>query len=172
MSDEKTDEIVTAIPVVEYVDACGTANDTWVGVPVDGVTYRQDANVTDRVVVIAQPEPGVSLEIAPALEGQAQFGLIYGDAGGISLAEPPFTDVACEEPAPAPGPLPEAPVTEPVEPVAEPMTELPATGVDGGIFLLVALGAALICAGLVSWLVVHGGRRAEIEAQREAELDR
>jgi hypothetical protein len=140
---------ITVMPGLTVYDECGTANDTWEGVPTEGISYRvwEDA---PAVTVIAQPEPGYTLNTV----GTA-FGLPIGDAGGAATALITFTDVACIE-------------AVPIEPVGG-ITELPATGWDG---VALAMGVVLLVAGAVALVVsCWGGKVAEREAEREAELD-
>jgi hypothetical protein len=144
---------ITVMPGLTVYDECGTANDTWEGVPTEGISYRvwEDA---PAVTVIAQPEPGYTLNTVGT-----PFGLPIGDAGGAATALITFTDVPCES---VPG------EAVPIEPVGG-ITELPATGWDG---VALAMGIVLLVAGAVALVVsCWGGRVAELDAEREAELD-
>ena len=140
---------ITVMPGLTVYDECGTANDTWQGVPTEGITYRvwEDA---PAVTVIAQPEPGYTLNTVGT-----PFGLPIGDAGGAATALITFTDVACIE-------------AVPIEPVGG-ITELPATGWDG---LALIISVVLLAAGAGALVVsCWGGKVAERDAEREAEAD-
>jgi hypothetical protein len=146
---------ITVMPGLTVYDECGTANDTWEGVPTEGISYRvwEDA---PAVTVIAQPEPGYTLNTVGT-----PFGLPIGDAGGAATALITFTDVPCVVES-VPG------EAVPIEPVGG-ITELPATGFDG---LALIISVVLLAAGAGALVVAcWGGKVAELDAEREAELD-
>lgn len=119
---------IPVTPEVTIFDECGTADDTWEGVPMEGIeSYRQFADVTDATVVLAIPGPGYVLAIPEGSPWQ------YDPHANSASLVIEFTDVPCETGVVIP---------------EEPITVLPATGADP--FLPVVIGIALLIAGITA----------------------
>lgn len=139
----------SAPPAPVFVDACGTAADSW-SLPVDPGPWLYEATtpvsepsgvVVDQGYITAYLPEGYVLP-----NGDTSWTADYWELSHY------LTDIPCPVAAPAPAvPIP----APPAAPAPPPLTELPATG-PGDYALVLAAGGAMLTAGT---LLIRRARR-------------